>query len=241
MFYIVGSAGHDINTAGKRTHRFSDGSFMKEFEHNRAVFDELMRLLKLDDRFSVFDTAPGEDYMSLRKRVYLANKFQHDNKIPRDKILYVSVHANADGSRTWSHAKGCEVLYYPGSVEGKKFAKAIVEEVSDVLDVPSRGIKPRKDLAITRLTKMPAVITEAAFMTNFDEAKKLMSDDFRLKEAYAIYKGICKGFEVSPLGNSHKLSLEIKCNPIQEADIVISTKHSLSINQIIKALNEQSL
>lgn len=242
MFYIVGSAGHDINTLGKRTHPFSDGSFMKEFEHNRAVFDELMRLLKLDERFSVLDTAPGDQYVSLRRRTSIANQYQRENHIPRDKMLYVSVHANADNSKTWSEAKGCEVLYYPGSSEGERFARAIAKEISTALNVPNRGIKPRKDLAITRLTTMPAVITEAAFMTNFDEAKKLMDEDLRIKEAFAIYSGICKGFNIQPLiKHDDKLTIITRLNPNQEADIIISTKKPMSVNQIIDVLKNEPL
>lgn len=173
MFYIFVGAGHGFHTLGKQTHAFSDAYIMKEYEHNIAVFIELMHLLKLDHRFSVLDTAPGSIDQKLNKRVKVANDFYKKNNIPRNRALYLSVHANADSSKNWSNANGCEVLYYPGSIEGERFAKAIVGEIYEALNVKNRGIKPRKDLAITRLTKMPAVITEAAFMTNLEDAKNL--------------------------------------------------------------------
>lgn len=234
MFYIVGSAGHDMNTPGKRTHRFSDGSFMKEYEHNRPVFDELMKLLNDDDRFTVLDTAPRHTFVSLNERTSIANRFQEKHRIPRDKILYVSVHANADSSKTWSSARGCETLYYPGSLEGEKFAKAIGIQISEALGVPNRGIKPRKDLAITRRTTMPAVITEAAFMTNKIEAMKLMDSEIRLKEARAIYKGICEGF-----GIQHKLekAVQVTYDENQKDEIMISFNKPFSYEEVVEKLH----
>jgi len=194
IYHVVGSGGHDLNTLGKRTYAFADGSYMREYEHNRPVFDEVMRLLKLDYRFSVYDTAPGDHYVSINTRTKRTNDFQKENSIPRSKIVYLSVHANADGSTTWSSSNGCEVLHYSGSIDGERFAKAITSEMSKALNLRDRGAIPRTDLGILNKTiDMPAVITEAAFMTNYDEAKKLMDHDFRMKEAYAIYKGLVLG------------------------------------------------
>lgn len=241
MFHVVGSAGHKYNTPGKRTHAFSDGSHMKEYEHNRVVFDELIRLLKLDYRFSVYDTSPSKYEDSITNRCNLANKYKKDNKIARDKILYISVHANADSSKLWSFSNGCEVLHYPGSIEGEKFAKEISNEISTALDVKNRGSKARRNLGILNKTKMPAVITEAAFMTNKIEASKLKSHVFRLKEAYAIYKGICKGFGLSVFIKRNDVDqVKLVLNPEQDVNIVISTNKAMTLDEIIAAINEST-
>lgn len=239
MYYVVGSAGHGLWTSGKRTHAFADGSYMKEYEHNRAVFNEVMRLLKLDYRFSVLDTSPIDQDESINLRTKRANDFQKKNDIPRNKIVYLSAHANADSSYTWSSSNGCEVLHYPGSIDGERFAKAITAEMSKILDLRDRGAIPRTNLGILNKTKdMPAVITEAAFMTNFEEAKKLMSDDFRMKEAYSIYKGLCIGFGISVLIQEKRPeNIELVLNPNQDIDIIISTKKPLDINQILEIIN----
>ena len=42
-----------------------------------------------------------------------------------------------------------------------------------------------------KFIKMPAILIEAAFMTNLEEAKLLASDKFREEVAEEIYKGIC--------------------------------------------------
>ncbi len=34
MLYVIGGAGHGINTKGKRTYALSDGLVMKEYEQN---------------------------------------------------------------------------------------------------------------------------------------------------------------------------------------------------------------
>lgn len=238
MYYVVGSAGHGLWTLGKRTHAFADGSYMIEYEHNRAVFNELMRLLKLDYRFSVLDTSPVDDDESINLRTKRANDFKKKNSIPRNRIVYISDHANADSSIKWSPSNGCEVLHYPGSIEGERFAKAITAEMSKILGLRDRGAIPRTNLGILNKTNMPAVITEAAFMTNFEEAKKLMSHDFRMKEAYSIYRGLCIGFGIPILiQEKREENVELIFNPNQDIDVIISTKKPLNINQILEIVN----
>ena len=238
MYHIVGGGGHDLNTPGKRTYAFADGTFMKEFEHNRVVFDEVMRLCKLDYRFSVYDTAPGDHYVSINTRCKRGNDYQKENNIPRNRIVYLSAHANADSSNKWSSSNGCEVLHYPGSIEGERFAEVISEEMSKALGVRNRGAIPRSNLGILNKTNMPAVITEAAFMTNLIEAKKLKSHDFRMKEAYAIYRGICIGFKIGVLIKEQKPeNIKMILDPNQDFDIIISTKKPLDLNQVIEMIN----
>ncbi len=45
MKLIAVDAGHGMNTAGKRTPMFSDGTIMKENEFNRATADYLVKAL----------------------------------------------------------------------------------------------------------------------------------------------------------------------------------------------------
>ena len=69
--------GHGMETAGKRTPAFSDGSVMRENEFNRAVVsylhDELIR-----NGFSVVLTAPEDTDISLATRVQRANDAHAD-------------------------------------------------------------------------------------------------------------------------------------------------------------------
>jgi len=238
MIQVYVGDGHDLFTAGKRTHKFDDGSYMLENEHNEPVALELIILLRSDPRFSVMHTSPLDTYESLTKRTKKANDHYKKMGIARARALYVSAHANADSSKTWSSAKGCEVLHYPGSIEGYRFAKLVSKEISEALSVPNRGAKARKNLAVLNKTDMPAIITEAMFMTNKIEAKKLMDPALRKKEAYAIYKGICIGFGLKPLDQTQKIDqVKLILDPDQDSELIISTKKALNVDQIMQLLN----
>jgi N-acetylmuramoyl-L-alanine amidase len=93
--------GHGINTSGKRTPVFPDGTkselgrnYMNENLFNRAVIKYLDEHLKRCG-FRTLLTAPNDSDVSLQDRVDLANSKGAD--------LFLSAHANANTGRwgTW--------------------------------------------------------------------------------------------------------------------------------------------
>lgn len=174
--------GHGMETAGKRTPAFSDGSVMRENEFNRAVVaylhDELIR-----NGFSVVLTAPEDTDTSLATRVQRANQAHAD--------YFISVHANAFGNE-WNSANGMESFVY--DLSDKKttaLAKCVQHELIKATGLRDRGVKENGELYVLRKTTMPAVLVECGFMTNPQEAALLKSDGYRRKCAVAICKGIC--------------------------------------------------
>ncbi|MNB98642.1 N-acetylmuramoyl-L-alanine amidase LytC precursor [compost metagenome] len=188
---VADDDGHGMETAGKRTPPFADGTFMHENEFNRAVIDKLNVHLKRND-FDVLHVSAGDTDVPLKTRTDLAN-----NTIPngfgRPADIMVSVHANALGS-TWNpKAKGIELFYREGSKEGKKLALNIQEFLVKGTPLINRGLKTA-NLHITRESQMPAVLIEGAFMDNPDEALLLKSDAYRSECAEEIARGICQYF-----------------------------------------------
>lgn len=230
--------GHDKNTAGKRTFTFEDGSFMIENDHNEPVADELVRLFGLDDRFNVIYVTPEDTYTSIKKRADLCNEYYTEGGRKYNNWLCIPVHANAAPGATWvENAKGSEVLFNKGSKRGEHFAKCIAPKLSIAMGTNNRGIKPRTDVGILKYTDMPCVLTEAAFMTNKEEAQKLMDPKYRLAEAKAIYEGICEGFGVKPLDfDEPEKSLIIKYNPDQEEDLIIYSRHPIKADAIVEMI-----
>ncbi len=174
--------GHGMETAGKRTPAFSDGSVMRENEFNRAVVaylhDELIR-----NGFSVVLTAPEDTDTSLATRVQRANDAHAD--------YFVSVHANAFGSG-WNDANGVESFVYAlNDAKTTGLARCIQHELIQATGLRDRGVKENPTLYVLRKTTMPAVLCECGFMTNAAEAKLLKSDAYRKKCATSICKGIC--------------------------------------------------
>lgn len=92
--------------------------------------------------------------------------------------LFVSNHFNAGGG------DGYEALVYSS---GRKMLGSIFEKHVKAIGQNSRGVKIRTDLGVLRMTNMPAVLNEGAFVDNkkdiqdWDEDKELK----KLGEAYA--------------------------------------------------------
>lgn len=125
--------------------------------------------------------------------------------------LVVSIHFNAGGG------DGFEALVYDSSRKalGQMFEKYVV-----AIGQNSRGVKYRSDLGILRLTNMPAVLVECAFVDNkkdikdWDENTELKKMGEALAKAAADYlnlplkkKGLvdCKDFKVEVVSKTLKI------------------------------------
>ena len=177
--------GHGMETAGKRTPPLPDGSIMKENEFNRSVVDKLDRKLRARG-FKTVLVALGDKDISLSQRVKTANNAKAD--------IFVSVHANAFGSGLNS-SQGVETFCYKFGGEGERLARAVHAQLIKGSKQKDRGVK-EGNFQVIRETKMPAILIEAAFMTNPEEAKLLKSDKYREEVADEIYRGICDYFKV---------------------------------------------
>lgn len=179
---VATDAGHGQETSGKRTPPFPDGSVMKENTFNRAVVGYLITELERNG-FETVNVAPEMTDTALSVRTTRANNAGAD--------IYISVHANAYGSG-WNDANGIETLVYRVGDNGQtQLAKLVQAKLIAETGLKDRGVKERTDLAVLRDTKMPAILCECGFMTNIDEAKLLVSDDYRRRVARAICKGVC--------------------------------------------------
>ena len=99
--------------------------------------------------------------------------------------IFVSIHCNSAGN---SSAKGTETLVYSTGGKAELLAKCIQTQIVNSLGTVDRGIKERPDLCVLRETSMPAVLVETAFISNQEDAYKLM---YRIEEfANAIARGI---------------------------------------------------
>ena len=99
--------------------------------------------------------------------------------------IFVSIHCN---SAVNASAKGTETLVYSTGGKAELLAKCIQVQIVNSLNMVDRGIKERPDLCVLRETSMPAVLVETAFISNQEDAYKLM---YRIEEfANAIARGI---------------------------------------------------
>lgn len=199
-YLIALDDGHGMDTPGKQTPTFSDGSFMKENEFNRVVVNyhdiELKRC-----GFDTLLVAPTDEDTPLSMRVNTANNANAN--------VYISIHANAyDSSFGGRNPEGVETFCFEGSSNGKKLATKVHNQLITGTKHVNRGIKRGNHLYVIRRTRMPAILVEAGFMDNPRETKLLQLDDFRKEVAREICIGICSYFEVPYILESDNLNIE---------------------------------
>lgn len=185
--------GHGRATPGKRSGLFDDGSRLYEYELNRGVNNALMD--KLDEiGVQYYNVVPEiEGDILLGTRVNRANSKVTD--LPGGKI-YVSIHANANGSSGWDsqNARGIETWFYGGSWRSKKVASAFQRALITDMGWKDRFLKYHEPYSrsfyVLRNTSMPAVLIENGFFTSREEAELLRLDEVREQLANAYLKAI---------------------------------------------------
>lgn len=122
-------------------------------------------------------------YDSLNKRVQAANN--------GDAEFFISIHHNF-----YPGAHGTEILCITGG-QAEEAAKVILPEITS-LGFTDRGVKDRRGLFVLNNTNMPAILIECAFCDSPMDMNNYNPESM----AEAIFKGVCKVFELSMPGKS---------------------------------------
>jgi len=186
MIKIVLDAGHGPDTPGKRTPKFEDGTFMHEHEFNNSVVKKLKDKLNSVGKFNV--TVVSSEY----RDVPLAERVSLEREVKAD--LFLSVHANAL-TGAWGTQNGLESYSNVGSVIGAEYCKTIQNNLVAATGLRNRGAKT-SSFYVLKNTYGPAVLVECGFMDNKEEAKLLMSYEYRELIAESLFKSICSIFDV---------------------------------------------
>ncbi len=108
-------------------------------------------------------------------------------------MLTVSIHQNSFEDES---VDGPQVFYYEESPEGKSAAECIQEELNlFVGEDRARQIKSNDNYYMLKKTSSPTVIVECGFLSNWEEAKLLSSEEYQKQIAEVICKGIIKYLE----------------------------------------------
>lgn len=122
----------------------------------------------------------------MKKRVNLINEVK--------PAITVSIHQN---SYSDSSIKGAQVFYYADSEIGKEAATLMQEELRKIDSENTRQIKDNNNFYMLKKTEVPTIIVECGFLSNAEEAEKLVSDEYQEEMAQAICAGILKWLEQS--------------------------------------------
>ncbi|MFC5403749.1 N-acetylmuramoyl-L-alanine amidase [Cohnella soli] len=169
-FTVVLDAGHGGSDPGA-----SSLSKRPEKEFNLSVILKVQAILVADQRLNIVMTRSGDTYPSLADRYNLANSIKAD--------LFVSVHGNSYTAAT----NGTETYYT--REESRAFADLMHSVFAPATGLKNNGVR-QKSLAVTRETKMPAILLEVGYLSSKIDEPQMWNDEFQNRVAAAIAQGI---------------------------------------------------
>lgn len=199
---VILDAGHGIETKGKRSPVWDDGTQLMEWEFNRDIVARISRLLDGLDIPSTILVSEDND-ISLSERCERANKIWEAT----EKNAYlISIHANAGGGTGW------ECFTSVGDTKSDAIATIFCEEARKAFvgkrmrfDYSDGDPDKESQFYILRHTKCPAILVENFFMDTEVDCRYIMSEEGRDTIAKMHIEAI-KQIKCEPHTN-------IKCEP----------------------------
>ena len=107
-----------------------------------------------------------------------------------DPDVTISIHQN---SYSDAGISGAQVFYYSTSEKSRLLAEQLQEKLISMVDPTNhRAAKANDSYYMLRKTVSPTVIVECGFLSNTEEAEKLMKEVYQEKIAQAICEGVQK-------------------------------------------------
>lgn len=159
-----------------------------EYQVNRVTADKLKDALA-NLGATVYFTRAADENVQLTDRPKIAKDYKGD--------IYISLHNNAigDGEDPFSQPRGFSVYYYHRHSQG--LARAVHRSYIGEIPLPDEGLR-FGDYAVARMTSMPAVLVESAYMIMPEQEEMLNTPAFQVKLADTIAAGVLDFFKVKP-------------------------------------------
>ena len=132
-----------------------------------------------DDTSLAKDGGVNRKVQDMKARVELINKTKPD--------LAVSIHQN---SYHEEGICGAQVFYYTHSTDGERAAGIMQKALLAVDQENHRQEKADDGYYLLRRTEVPTIIVECGFLSNREEAEKLVDEKYQKKIAKAVVQGI---------------------------------------------------
>lgn len=118
--------------------------------------------------------------VTLSERANMANEWGAD--------YFVSIHCNSNEN---PEARGTSTYFYKVGTIAESFAQTVNNSLVRQIELKDLGIFSA-NFAVLRLTRMPAILVETAFISNPYEASLLATNTFRQNCAIGIANGIAE-------------------------------------------------
>jgi N-acetylmuramoyl-L-alanine amidase len=161
------------------------------------------RYIPLSDRIEIANDSAAEFFISIHSNA------NHSRSLNGFEVYYVSSDIS-DTKRAMYSARSRELvlkdaclgsdslslkatlwdmIYTFSRAESRELARSICQSVDDSLDLYILGIKGAR-YAVLAGARMPAVLVEVGFLSNYNEERLLKSSSYRQKIAEGIFEGI---------------------------------------------------
>lgn len=189
---IVVDAGHGVPDEGAQS---SNGT--TEAETNLKIALKLQNLLESSgstviltrsDENAIYDidstTLKEKKISDIHNRVKIGNESSAD--------IFVSIHLNKiPQSQYW----GWQCFYNSGNEQSMELAKQIQDNLNEAIQKENKRVAMKLDTVyIMKHVEIPISIVECGFLSNPEEEKQLLEDDYQNRLAWGIYNGITDYF-----------------------------------------------
>lgn len=163
----------------------------------KLCLDVEKKLKPYEDLLETHLTRRDDRFISLEKRCQIANSLNAD--------AFLSKHLNSAFNNS---AKGTETFNFKGSVNGKKLATIIQNDlVSNGLTLANRGVK-EGNFYVLKNTKMPSTLLETCFINNKEDLDFLLNNWGKFVDVVSL--SILKYFNIKPMPNKIEATIPQK-------------------------------
>ena len=145
-------------------------------------------ILTRSDENAIYDidseTLKEKKISDLKNRVKIGNESSAD--------VFVSIHLNKIPQQQYS---GWQTFYKSSDENSTKLAKCIQSSLNESIQKENNRVAMKLDTVyIMKKVEIPISIVECGFLSNPEEEKNLLNDEYQNKLAWGIYTGIIDYF-----------------------------------------------
>lgn len=145
-------------------------------------------ILTRSDENAIYDldstTLKQKKISDIHNRVKIGNESSAD--------IFVSVHLNKIPQQQYW---GWQCFYKDGNEASKKLAKLLQSNLNETIQKENKRVAMKLDnVYIIKHVEIPISIVECGFLSNPEEEKLLLEDEYQDKLAWGIYNGIMEYF-----------------------------------------------
>ena len=145
-------------------------------------------ILTRSDEEAIYDldskTLKQKKISDIHNRVKIGNESQAD--------IFVSIHLNKIPQQQYW---GWQCFYKEADEKSQKLAKSLQENLNEAIQKENKRVAMKlENVYIIKHVEIPISIVECGFLSNQEEEKLLLQDEYQNKLAWGIYNGIIDYF-----------------------------------------------